>query len=207
MSLREKCKPKNSFRLKGRVIFFATDNVHKFNEARTLLSESDLSVGMLRVKAFEIQNENLEKIAKSSATDAFRRAHLPIIVEDAGLFIEALNGFPGPYTAYAYKTIGNQGLLKLMDKIHNRTAAFQSVIVYRSAETETEFCFRGEAKGEITYNEKSMAGQEEFGFDPIFRPSSSSKTFAQMSIAEKNKFSHRAMALREFARWYTIPAT
>ena len=105
---------KMGFQLKGRVIFFATNNIHKFNEARKVLAEYGVSVGMLRVKGSEIQSDNLEEIAKTSVMDAFRKCNLPIMVEDAGLFIQALNDFPGPYAAYAYKTIGNKGLLKLM---------------------------------------------------------------------------------------------
>ena len=59
-----------------------------------------------------------------------RRCRLPIFVEDAGLFIDALEGFPGPYAAYVYHTIHNNGILKLMETIQNRNAKFQSVIAY-----------------------------------------------------------------------------
>jgi len=82
-----------AFQLKGRVIFFATNNVHKFNEARMVLAEHGITVGMLRVKTLEVQNDNLEEIARVSVVDAFARCNLPVIVEDAGLFVEALNGF------------------------------------------------------------------------------------------------------------------
>jgi len=103
-----------NFQLKGRVIFFATNNVNKFNEARMVFSEYKIAVGLLRVKTLEVQSDSLEEIAKTSVVEAFRKCNLPVIVEDAGLFVEALNGFPGPYAAYVYKTIGNKGLLQLM---------------------------------------------------------------------------------------------
>jgi len=90
-----------SFWLKGRVIFFATNNIHKFNEARKALAEHKISVGMLRIKGSEIQSDSIEDIARTAAIDAFKKCNLPIIVEDAGLFIQALKGFPGPYAAYA----------------------------------------------------------------------------------------------------------
>ena len=118
------------FTLESRVIFFATNNIHKFDEARKVLAEYKIAVGMLRVKALEIQSNSLEEIAKTSVADAFKRCNLPVIVEDAGLFINALGGFPGPYAAYVYRTIGNRGLLKLMENIENRKARFHSVIVY-----------------------------------------------------------------------------
>jgi XTP/dITP diphosphohydrolase len=191
-----------NFQLKGKVIFFATDNIHKFNETRKVLVEHKIAVGMLRAKALEIQSDNLEEIAKTSVVDAFKRCNLPVIVEDAGLFIDALNGFPGPYAAYAYKTIGNKGLLKLMEKIENRKARFQSVIAYYSAELKSPICFKGEALGEITKEERRGKRESGFGFDPIFKPAESNKTFAEMTTVEKNKYSHRAQALRKFAEWY-----
>ncbi len=191
-----------SFQLKGRVVFFATNNVNKFNEARKILAEYKIAVGMLRIKTTEIQSDSLEEIAKASVTEAFKKCNLPVIVEDAGLFIEVLNGFPGPYAAYVYKTIGNKGLLRLMENVENRKARFQSVVAYYSSELKSPECFRGEAIGEITKEEMKGDQKSSFGFDPIFKPASSDKTFAEMGVAEKNRHSHRARALRTFAEWY-----
>ena len=193
---------KKSLQLKGRIIFFATNNVYKFDEARRVLAEYNVAVGMLRVKSLEIQSESLEEIAKASVLDAFDKCRLPIIVEDAGLFIDALNGFPGPYAAYAYKTVGNQGLLRLMKNIKARRAHFESAVAYFSAELKSPVCFHGEVIGKIADEETRGSGRSGFGFDPIFKPLSSSKTFAEMMIAEKNEHSHRARALRKFAEWY-----
>ncbi|MGQ9641588.1 MAG: XTP/dITP diphosphatase [Candidatus Bathycorpusculaceae bacterium] len=189
-----------NFPLLGKVIFFATNNINKFNEARRLLAEYKIAVGMLRVKAHEIQSDNLEEIAKTSAQQAFEKCHLPIIVEDAGLFVEALNEFPGPYASFVYKTIGNEGLLKLMENVENRQAKFQSVVAYHSAELESPLCFKGEVIGEITT--EIRRGSSGFGFDPIFKPTNSQKTFSEMDITEKNKYSHRAKAIQKFADWY-----
>lgn len=188
------------FQLRGRVIFFATNNINKFNEARKVLAEYKIAVGMLRVKAYEIQSDDLEEIAKASAQQAFEKCHLPIIVEDAGLFVEALNGFPGPYASFVYKTIGNEGLLKLMEKVENRRAKFRSVVAYQSTELKSPMCFEGEVIGEVT--REIRKGKSGFGFDPIFKPANSDKTFSEMDIVEKNRYSHRAKALREFAEWY-----
>ena len=190
-----------NFQLKGKVIFFATNNINKFNEARKILGRYKIAVGMIRVKTLEIQSESLEEIAKTSAIHAFKQCGLPLIVEDAGLFVEALNGFPGPYSSYVYKTIGNEGLLKLMEKNANRKAKFQSVVAYFSEELDAPICFKGEVVGEIT-QEPRRESHFGFGFDPIFKPVNSKKTFAEMSIAEKNKYSHRARALGKFAKWY-----
>jgi XTP/dITP diphosphohydrolase len=193
---------KKSFQTEGRVIFFATNNVNKFNEGRKMLAECDIAVGMLRTKSLEIQSESLDEIAKASAVDAYAKCHLPIIVEDAGLFTDALNGFPGPYAAYAYETIGNQGLLRLMQGIRNRKAHFDSALAYFSADLEYPICFHGRVDGEIATEERKGRNKSGFGFDPIFRPGSTRKTFAEMSILEKNEYSHRARAFRNFAEWY-----
>jgi len=190
------------FQLRGRVIFFATDNFNKFNEARRVLAEHGIAGGMLRAKASEIQSESLEEIAKASVEEAFERCHLPVIVEDAGLHVEALNGFPGPYAAYAYKTIGNNGLLRLMENVEDRRARFRSVVAYYSGELELPMCFVGEAIGEITTQVKEGDYRSGCGFDPTFKPANSDKTFAEMGVSEKNMYSHRAKAFRTFAEWY-----
>jgi XTP/dITP diphosphohydrolase len=185
---------------RGRIAFFVTSNIHKFNEARRVLAEYKVAAAMLRIGAVEIQDDNLENIAKASATDAMKKCGLPVIVEDAGLFIKALNGFPGPYSSYVYRTIGTRGVLRLMENVDEREAYFQSVVAFSSPE-ETPKCFQGKVKGEISREERGSSG---FGFDPIFEPSGSRKrTFAEMTVTEKNKYSHRAKALRKFAEWYT----
>lgn len=190
------------FKLRGKVVFFATGNVNKFNEARRILGEYGVAVGMLKLKGDEVQSESLQEIAEKSVQYAYRSSSLPIFVEDAGLFIDALAGFPGPYAAYVYKTIHNSGIVKLMDAVEGRGATFRSVISYYDGIIEAPISFVGESKGEITTAERRAQGKVGFGFDPIFKPSGSKKTFAEMTIAEKNGFSHRADAIRKFAQYY-----
>ena len=185
--------------LERKLVFFATTNVHKFNEAKRILREHGLAVAMIKIKAIEIQDENLENIAKASALDAAEKFGLPVIVEDAGLFIKALNGFPGPYSSYVYKTLGTKGVLKLMKNVEDREAEFRSVIAYYDPRIKVLKTFRGEVKGRIT---NEMRGSSGFGFDPIFQPlEEGSQTFAEMSVDEKNRYSHRAKALHAFAEW------
>jgi len=188
---------------KHRVVFFATGNINKFNEARSILSQHGIVVGMLKLKGDEIQSESLKEIAQKSALNAYKRCGLPIFVEDAGLFIESLSGFPGPYAAYVFHTIQNSGILRLMENSKDRYANFQSVIAYCDSQNPCEpLCFDGESKGVITLVERIEQGKSGFGFDPIFQPEGSVKTFAEMTIEEKNSYSHRAAAMRKFAKWY-----
>jgi XTP/dITP diphosphohydrolase len=156
---------------------------------------------MIREKTVEIQSDSLTEIAATSAVEAFRRCHLPLIVEDAGLFVDALKGFPGPYAAYVYKTVGNKGLLKLMEGTENRRATFRSAIAYCDSLSGETVCFEGEVHGEITLEERK-SDESAFGFDPVFQPLGSTRTFAEMDIAQKNGLSHRANALQKFAEWY-----
>ena len=192
---------KESCPLPSKVVFFATGNIHKFNEVRSILSPLGFAVAMLRMKGDEIQSDSIKDIAQTAVANAFKLTGLPIFVEDAGLFIIALEGFPGPYAAYVFKTIHNKGILKLMEGVADRQAEFQSVISYLDPNLLQPQCFCGESKGTITKTERTEQGKSGFGFDPIFLPAGSSKTFAEMTIEEKNCYSHRAMAIRKFAKW------
>ncbi len=185
---------------KGRVVFFVTGNVHKFNEARRVLSEHKIATAMLKtVGVVEIQDDTIENVAKASAVDAVKKCDLPIVVEDSGLFIEALNGFPGPYSSYVYRTIDNDGVLKLMEDTVGRNAYFKSVVAFLSPSMDEPSCFIGSVKGKIATERRGSQG---FGFDPIFQPINSSKTFATMTVEEKNQHSHRALAFHVFAEWF-----
>lgn len=199
MSLEKRGENMGSFPL-GRVAFFVTSNIHKFYEARKVLAEHKVATAMLRVETVEIQDDSIEEVARVCALDAVKKCGLPIIVEDAGLFIEALKGFPGPYSSYVYRTIGTKGILELMKNVEKREAYFHSVVAFSSPD-EPPRCFHGKVKGRISREERGRSG---FGFDPIFNPSEGdNRTFAEMTTKEKNRYSHRARALRKFVEWYT----
>jgi len=184
-----------------KVAFFVTGNAYKFNEARKILAEHNIATAMLNLEAIEIQDDNVENIAKASATDAAKKSNLPVFIEDAGLFVKALNGFPGPYSSYVFRTVDTKGILKLMQNEKKRDAYFLSVVAFSNPQEQLEpKCFRGMVEGKIVYEER---GKQGFGFDPVFEPfGGNGKTFAEMTTQEKNKYSHRAQALRKFAKWY-----
>ncbi|MHA2407741.1 MAG: non-canonical purine NTP pyrophosphatase, partial [Candidatus Ranarchaeia archaeon] len=121
----------------------------------------------------------------------------PIFVEDAGLFIDSLNGFPGPYSSYVLKTLGLNGILALMKNIEERRAEFRAVVAFiHPADREVEI-FNGITKGRIS---GTIRG-EQWGYDPIFIPHGQTKTYAEMESSTKNKLSHRFQALNKFAKW------
>lgn len=180
-----------------RSLYFVTSNKHKFYEAKDILKNYNVELRMVNRKVEEIQSDDLRKIALHSLKNAFTINKLPMIVEDAGLFIKVLNGFPGPYSSYVYKTLGIDGIIKLMKGKNNRDAEFRSVVAFGNSSIIKSF--QGIVRGKITIKPRGESG---FGFDPIFIPKGSKKTFAEMLLKDKNRYSHRAIALKKFARWF-----
>jgi len=174
-----------------------TANEGKAREFIELGKVYGIEVNIVRIPKVEIQSENLEEIAMYSAINAVIHVRDYVVVEDAGLFIEALNGFPGPYSSYVFKKLGVEGVLKLMDGVSDRRAYFKSIIAFASP-TGLVKVFEGVVHGEIALSARGTGG---FGFDPIFIPKGERRTFAEMSVSEKNKYSHRAKAFRELANW------
>ena len=185
-------------------VWFLTSNKGKFREAAGVAAASGLKLQMLAGPKIEIQSDSLSEIASYGAKEAANRLGFPVVAEDAGLFIDALNGFPGPYSAYVYKRLGNDGIIKLMKGVTHRDARFSSVVSFCSPKTNTR-CFTGSVEGRIGLCSRGTRG---FGFDPIFLPNrGDGRSFAQMTIKEKNKFSHRAASFARLSRWLVVRAT
>lgn len=173
-------------------LFFVSSNSHKYHEAKNILDSFGINLGFLKSNLKEIQSNSLYTIAVSKARDAFSKFKKPILIEDDGLFIDSIGGFPGPYSSYVFKTIGNSGIIKLLK--NNRKAKFVSIITYCD-ETILE-SFEGKLNGTISKSQKGKG----WGYDPIFIPNNSKKTFAEMN--DKNEISHRYRALGKFSKWY-----
>ena len=107
-------------------VLFASSNKNKYQEAEKILGKFGIKVGFYKCNLIEIQANSIKEIANQKAIDAFLKCNKSVIVEDDGLFINALGGFPGPFSSYVFKTIGNNGILKLVKT--NRNAKFQSII-------------------------------------------------------------------------------
>uniref|UniRef100_A0A7C4I3R6 dITP/XTP pyrophosphatase n=1 Tax=Caldiarchaeum subterraneum TaxID=311458 RepID=A0A7C4I3R6_CALS0 len=176
-------------------IIFVTSNPHKAEEVRRIFKKYGLRFKIHSMKTLEVQSTSLAEIACISAAQAYANLEKPLFVEDSGLFIEALQGFPGPYSSYVYKTIGLDGVLKLVGD--RREAVFKSVICLYGVEDRPLF-FSGESRGRIA---EEPRGRHGFGFDPIFIPRGSRKTLAEMSLDEKNRFSHRGRAVEGLVKW------
>ncbi len=177
---------------------FATSNRAKLKEIQTLLAEFDIDVEPREMKKIEIQSDDIAEIAEYAALDLARKLRRAITVEDSGLHVSTLKDFPGPYSSYIQKVIGLNGILKLLKNVDDRTACFESVVAYARPQGYVK-CFKGVVWGDISYEPR---GEEGFGFDPIFIPNEGDgRTFAEMSLIEKNRYSHRSRAVRRFGRW------
>ena len=115
----------------------------------------------------------------------------PFVLEDAGLFVDVLDGFPGVYSAYVYRAVGCDGILRLMEGRDDRKARFESriALVLQTGPIEV---LQGVCIGTVPIEARGTGG---FGFDPVFVPEGEVRTFAQMGIAEKETHSHRGRAL------------
>jgi len=182
----------------SRSIYFATSNRGKMSEARTTLAPYGIEVRPFNGKGVEIQADTVREVAAYSARAAARRYGRRLIVEDAGLFVEALNGFPGPSSSYVFKTVGIRGLLSLLQGARSRAASFQSAVAFCDPEGEP-VVFDGVVRGRIS---RSPTGENGFGFDPVFVPLGSRRSFGEMTMEAKCAVSHRGEALREFAAWF-----
>lgn len=169
-------------------VLFITTNRNKVEEAKAVLG---MDVVQVDKEYPEIQGSSEEVVL--FAMDILREGE-PFIVEDTSLHIEALGGFPGPFASYVQKTIGNTGVLKLMEGVQNRAAFFETCIGLKH---DGKKIFKGRCYGSVALEPRGSCG---FGFDPIFIPEGEERTFAEMSLQEKSRISHRAkafIALRE----------
>jgi len=144
----------------------------------------------------EVQADTIEETIVPGLQWLMERYDRPMMIDDSGLFIDGLNGFPGAYSAYVFKTIGCDGILRLMEGMKVRSARFECCIGYMNPGGKPSIS-KGVSKGSIS---KEKAGSGGFGYDPVFIPEGYSKTFAQFEISEKNKISHRGRAIAEFLK-------
>jgi XTP/dITP diphosphohydrolase len=180
------------------IVYFATNNKGKYIEAADLATVFGLRLKRLKLNKVEIQSDDLGAIASFAAKHAAETTTHAVVTEDAGFFVDALGGFPGPYSSYVFKAIGYEGILKLLHGLSNRNASFRAAVAFCEPKTRP-LCFRGIVRGTVNRRPKGTQG---FGFDPIFVPTlGDGRTFAEMNPKEKNVFSHRARAFAKFFTW------
>ncbi|MDD3934310.1 RdgB/HAM1 family non-canonical purine NTP pyrophosphatase [Methanoculleus sp. UBA303] len=169
-----------------------TSNANKAREVAAYFA-GVLEVEHVPLACPEFRHANVGEIARGKAEFAYQTLSRPLIVDDTAFFIDALRGFPGPYAAYVQDTIGNAGVLKLMEGVENRDAHFETAIAF--AREDGIRIFRGVLPGTIV----APRGTDGFGYDPIF--AYEGRTLAEIPLVEKSRISHRARALEAFRAW------
>lgn len=188
-------------------LVFATNNAHKLSEIRHILGDTLEVVSLADIGCHDDIPETadtLEGNALLKARYVHERYALPCFADDTGLEVEALGGGPGVHTArYAYpdrhdpEANTRKLLAELADK-DNRRARFRTAIAYID-EAGAEHLFEGIVNGSIAEAER---GTEGFGYDPVFCPEEGcGKTFAELGVDVKNRISHRARAVAQFAKY------
>lgn len=173
-------------------LIFVTGNTQKMEEAKAILN---IPLKIMEMNLDETQSLDLEVIARKKAHDAYAQIQKPLFVDDAGFYLDAWNGFPGPFIKYLREAGGNDLLLKMLQGERNRRVTAVCVIAYHDG--ETVHVFQGEVKGTIT---DTLRGKSP-GWDPTFVPDGHTKSWAEMSLEEKNTHSHRKNALEKFKKY------
>ena len=191
-------------------IIFASHNQKKAEEIRSILPEGLTLLTLQDLNLNEEIPENEPTIEGNSAFKAkwiFAHFGLPCFADDTGLEVGALNGAPGVHSArYAGEQRSDDAnmdkLLQALIDQADRSAQFKTVITYCDADQTLQFT--GIVKGRIG---TQKIGSEGFGYDPIFIPEEVGKTFAQMTLAEKNQYSHRARATAQLLEFLKVKAS
>jgi XTP/dITP diphosphohydrolase len=182
-------------------LLFATSNDSKFEEAEFVLRKYGIRLGRLRTKGTEPQFDDVAEIASAAAASLAGRGGRNFFLEDTGLFVRSLGGFPGPYAAFVNRTIGPAGLVRLMSGSTERSAEFVGAVAY-VGRSRSPRLFVGRLRGTISTRPR---GSEGFGFDPVFVPLGLNRTLAELTLEEKCAVSHRARALRAMGDWLVSP--
>lgn len=185
-------------------LVFATNNQNKLKEVQEMLMNSIEILSLKDIKCFDEIEETettLEGNAKLKADYITKNFGYNCFADDTGLEVESLNGKPGVYSArFAGEPRNSENnmkkLLSELEKKTNRNAQFRTSICL-NIDTK-QFIFEGTCKGEILTKKQ---GEKGFGYDPIFKPNKYDTSFAEMSSKEKNKISHRGIAIQELVKF------
>lgn len=182
---------------------FATNNKHKLEEVKPVVEHHFEIVSLAEINCYEELPETRDTLEGNSlqkAEHVLQHYHIPCFADDTGLEVEALQGAPGVYSArYAGPQRSNEDnialLLKNLANAKNRRARFRTVITLAGLTPQPVF-FEGIVEGSILTEPRGSAG---FGYDPVFQPDGYTRTFAEMTLPEKNHLSHRAIAVRKLS--------
>ncbi|MBA4057677.1 MAG: non-canonical purine NTP pyrophosphatase [Marivirga sp.] len=187
------------------MLCFATNNKHKLEEVKHIVGPDHKIVSLAEINCTEELPETRDTLEGNSLQKAeyiFEKFNIPCFADDTGLEVEALDGAPGVYSArYAgeHKS-SDDNINLLLDKLADkstRNARFRTIITLIGLDGKPIF-FEGIIRGEIIKEKRGTSG---FGYDPIFIPEGFNRTFAEMTLTEKNSLSHRAIAVKKLGAY------
>lgn len=167
-----------------------TGNANKLAEAERILG---CSLDSRAIDLPEIQSLSLDEVLEAKVLEAYRRAGRPVVVEETGLFLQAMGGFPGPLIKWMLDAMGAEGVARTALALGDPRASAICALAYHDGERTLKGV--GETRGFLL---DGARGQHGFGWDPVFRPEESELSFAELSPEEKDHFGHRGRAWRAF---------
>lgn len=166
-------------------------NRSKLLEARRLFPHLET----LEIDLPEIQSLDLDEVLRHKGRAANERVGGPIVVEETGLELEALGGFPGPLVKWMLQSVGPEGLARIVSSEGSQGARAACALLYLDGEREV--IAHGSTTGRLVLPAR---GDQGFGWDPVFQPDESNRTYGEMTPDEKDGISHRGRAWRAFAK-------
>jgi XTP/dITP diphosphohydrolase len=181
--------------MKSEYILFNTQNDYKFDEVKLLFKGKEIEIYRRKIHIEEIQSFDFDKVATQKILHAFSIFGRPVLVEHTGLFVEALDGMPGPLTQPFWDKLQGNKICKIVASLGNAKATAKTILKY--CDGKRIRTFEGELAGEIAIEPR---GNIEFQWGTIFIPKiwpEQSKTYSEFPINEINKYSHRARAFEK----------
>lgn len=179
-------------------LIFITSNPQKAIEVGQALEPYGIHIERRDIDIPEIQTNKLEEVIRDKVNKAYALVKQPVIVDDAGIFFKGYTDFPGVYSRYMFIALGFRGMFKLIEE--GQAAYFASFIGYKADANAEPRIFSGRCAGTLTTNIKGKR-KKKMPYDNIFIPNGDTRTFSQMSIAEKQQYDHRSKAVRKFAQY------
>jgi non-canonical purine NTP pyrophosphatase (RdgB/HAM1 family) len=170
-----------------------TGNPGKLVEVRRLLGAADegASFDAVELDLPEIQSLDIHEVLRGKADEAWRRLGRPLVVEETGLYLEAMNGFPGPLVKWMLAAVGPEGIARAARALGDDRVEARCVLFYK--DRAREWIAEGSTRGRLVLPGRGPGG---FGWDPVFLPEGECRTYGELLPTEKDRLGHRGRAWR-----------
>lgn len=176
-------------------LVLVTGNRSKIAEAQRLAGAAGQALEAIEVDLPEIQSLDMEEVLRAKARQAWESIGRAVVVEETGLELAALNGFPGPLVKWMLAAVGAEGIARTAQALGEPRA--RAVCLLMWTDGARTLLARGETAGDLVLPARGANG---FGWDPVFRPAGEALTYGELSEEEKDRIGHRGRAWREMLR-------